>query len=146
MRPLCGYCDLHRVGEPLALTTWECAMTDLFLTRKEVAERYPISAHTLARLASEGRGPIFYKPTDKALYRPADIEDWIRSAAVTPARTDKPPHRPPSGPGAGRGKARPASQKLMRQAPGAEQSDPSGRGRPRKSLPLSERSALRGDI
>ncbi|MDB5612413.1 MAG: Helix-turn-helix protein [Devosia sp.] len=40
-----------------------------YLTRVQAAERYPISQHTLAKLASEGRGPRFYKPTDKCLYR-----------------------------------------------------------------------------
>jgi hypothetical protein len=47
---------------------------DIFLTRREAAERYKLSASTLARLASQGRGPVFYKPVDVALYRPEDIE------------------------------------------------------------------------
>lgn len=48
-------------------------MPTTYLTRAQVAEHYPISAHTLAKLASEGKGPRFYKPTDKCLYRPEDM-------------------------------------------------------------------------
>lgn len=55
-----------------------------YLTRSQVAERYPISTHTLAKLASQGKGPRFFKPTDKCLYRPEDIEAWIEAAAVLP--------------------------------------------------------------
>lgn len=59
-------------------------MTQLYLTRRQVAERYPISEHTLAKMASTGRGPRYYKPTDKVLYRPEDIEAWIDASVVTP--------------------------------------------------------------
>lgn len=60
-------------------------MTTTYLTRAQVAELYPISTHTLAKLASDGKGPRFYKPTDKCLYRPEDVEAWIEAAVVTPA-------------------------------------------------------------
>lgn len=63
-------------------------MTQPYLTRRQVAERYPISEHTLAKLASTGRGPIYYKPTDKALYKAADIEAWIAASVVKPAAED----------------------------------------------------------
>ncbi|KKC34021.1 helix-turn-helix transcriptional regulator [Devosia psychrophila] len=55
-----------------------------YLTRAQVAERYPISIHTLAKLASDGKGPRLYKPTDKCLYRPEDIEAWIEASVVLP--------------------------------------------------------------
>lgn len=55
-------------------------MTQIYLTRRQVAELYPIAEDTLARLAHQNRGPMFYKPFDKALYKPADIEKWIESA------------------------------------------------------------------
>ena len=83
-------------------------MSTNYLTRVQVAERYPISQHTLAKLASEGRGPRFYKPTDKCLYRPEDIEAWIEAAVVMPKtepaiKSD--PVKPPRP--LGRGKAKP---------------------------------------
>jgi hypothetical protein len=59
-------------------------VSTIYLTRVQVAERYPISAHTLAKLASTGKGPRFYKPTDKCLYRPEDIEAWIEASVVLP--------------------------------------------------------------
>ncbi|MHA6689599.1 helix-turn-helix transcriptional regulator [Devosia sp. A449] len=59
-------------------------MQTIYLTRAQVAERYPISAHTLAKLASNGKGPRFYKPTDKCLYRPEDIEAWIEASVILP--------------------------------------------------------------
>jgi len=59
-------------------------MSKVYLTRAEVAERYPISQHTLAQLASAQKGPRFFKPTDKALYLAEDIEAWIEAAAVLP--------------------------------------------------------------
>ena len=59
-------------------------MTQIYLTRRQVAELYPISEHTLAALASKGLGPPFFKPTDKVLYRSQDVEAWIEAAIVTP--------------------------------------------------------------
>lgn len=67
----------------------------VYLTRRQVPQHYPISEHTLAKMASERRGPRFYKPTDKALYLPADIEAWIEAAAVLPA-TDATPSKAPA--------------------------------------------------
>lgn len=88
-------------------------MASTYLTRSEVAERYPISVHTLAKLASQGRGPRYFKPTDKCLYRPEDIEAWIEAAAVTPSAVDAKKARTVERPSStaaqnGRGKARPA--------------------------------------
>lgn len=54
----------------------------VYLTRQQVPLHYPISEHTLAKLASDKRGPRFFKPTDKAVYLPANIEAWIEAAAV----------------------------------------------------------------
>ena len=59
-------------------------MSSTYLTRVQGAERYPISAHKLAKLASEGKGPRCYKPTDKCLYRPEDIEAWIEASIFVP--------------------------------------------------------------
>jgi hypothetical protein len=63
-------------------------MTASFLTRKQVAAVFQISEHTLAKLASQGRGPVYYKPVDKVLYRPEDVETWITSAIVIPSAVD----------------------------------------------------------
>jgi hypothetical protein len=60
-----------------------------FLTRRQVAELFPISEHTLAKLASAGAGPRYYKPTDKVLYRPEDVEAWIEASAVMPSAMSK---------------------------------------------------------
>ncbi len=55
-----------------------------YLTRQQIAEQYPISAAKLAALANDPRGPRFYKPVDKALYRRDEFEAWIESAVVQP--------------------------------------------------------------
>lgn len=114
-------------------------MTSTYLTRAEVAKRYPISAHTLAKLASQGKGPRFFKPTDKCLYRPEDIEAWILAAVVLPVTVEAPSvasgrHRPRVTAPGGRGKAKPA--------PRAAPTKPSQRNA-RKSLPPSANSRLR---
>ena len=105
-------------------------MSSLYLTRAQVAERYPISVHTLAKLASEGKGPRFYKPTDKCLYRPEDIEAWIEASVVLPsAHSEQPPRvsiSPPPHGGRGRARALPAKSS----------------GRPLKSLPPTKNSWL----
>lgn len=104
-------------------------VSTIYLTRAQVAERHPISMHTLAKLASNGKGPRFYKPTDKCLYRPEDIEAWIEASVVLP-KAEKGAaaaqyHTSPSG---NRGKAR---------APSAPPT-----GRRLKSLPPSPNSWL----
>lgn len=103
-------------------------MSTTYLTRLQVAELYPISVHTLAKLASEGRGPRFYKPTDKCLYRPEDIEAWIEASVVMPkaepADTTDPVDLPR--PYGNRGKARPpvarASGRRLKSLPPAPNS------------------------
>ena len=105
------------------------------MTRRQVADRYPISVHTLAKLASQGRGPRFYKPTDKALYIAEDIEAWIRAAAVVPVEEPFGPimsHQATPMPN-GRGRAK--------QQPKQNASAPSGRRL--KSLPPTANSWLR---
>lgn len=94
-----------------------------YLTRKEVAELYPLSASLLARLASRGEGPVFYKPVDVALYRPEDIDAWIEAS---PAAASK-------------------GRRGRRTNPLSSPAPPSVRVpcRGRKSLPLSEFSSLK---
>ncbi|MBE7734509.1 helix-turn-helix transcriptional regulator [Devosia faecipullorum] len=84
----------------------------VYLTRSDVAERYPISTHTLAKLASQGKGPRYFKPTDKCLYRPEDIEAWIEATAILPSavatmETGKARSQSPTTAQNGRGKAKP---------------------------------------
>ena len=112
----------------------------VYLTRRQVAQHYPISEHTLAKQASTRRGPRFFKPTDKALYLPADIEAWIEAAAVLPiaeaiaptalalARPSKPRLT------MGRGRAQPPPRAV---------SPPGSSGRRLKSLPPTANSWLR---
>lgn len=88
------------------------ATPKIYLTRSEVAQRYPISTHTLAKLASQGKGPRYFKPTDKCLYRPEDIEAWIEAAAIVPSavatmETGKARSPSPTTALNGRGKAKP---------------------------------------
>jgi len=111
-------------------------MANTYLTRNQVSKLYPISVHTLAKLASQGKGPRFFKPTDKCLYLAEDIEAWIEAAAIMPSADDakklKTVLRPsPASAGNGRGKARPA--------PILPTQPKSGR----KSLPPSANSWLR---
>lgn len=94
-----------------------------YLTRKEVSEHYPLSASLLARLASRGEGPVFYKPVDLALYRPEDIDAWIEAS--------------PAAVGTGR-RGRRTNQHGSFAA-----TVPVDSSRGRKNLPLSEFSSLR---
>lgn len=94
-----------------------------YLTRKEVAELYPLSASLLARLASRGEGPVFYKPVDVALYRPEDIDAWIEAAPATTSN------------------GRRGRKTNLAASPVAPTVHVPGRGR--KSLPLSEFSSLK---
>lgn len=111
-------------------------MANTYLTRSQVAERYPISVHTLAKLASQGKGPRFFKPTDKCLYLAEDVEAWIEAAAILPSAVDtkkaRTVERPsPTAARNGRGKARPAPVPPKQPTNG------------RKSLPPSSNSWLR---
>lgn len=113
----------------------ETGVTQAYLTRAQVAALYPISIHTLAALASQGLGPRFYKPTDKALYLARDIEDWIAAAVIVPraAPTSTQEHHKVPPLKRGRGRAFPKPRPTGEAAPA---------GRGRKSLPPSPRSAL----
>lgn len=108
-----------------------------YLTRTEVAERYPISTHTLAKLAAQGKGPRFYKPIDKCLYRPEDIESWIEAAVVLPTSPATIPVSRPAPVGGGRGRARP----VITPKPVAD-AEPQPRSGGRKSLSPSPNSWL----
>jgi hypothetical protein len=111
-----------------------------YLTRRQVAQIYPISEHTLAKLASLRQGPRYFKPTDKVLYLPADIEAWIEAAAVVPvdavatAKVAAAPRQTTYPVAKGRGRAKPTPRAALQ--PGAT-------GRHLKSLPPSPNSWLR---
>lgn len=116
-------------------------MTTTYLTRAEVAARYPVSSHTLAKLASQGKGPRFYKPTDKCLYRPEDIEAWIEAAVVLPAAPATGPELRRVPTGGGRGRARPTPSIQPKPVTDAQPQSRSGL----KSLPPSPNSWLLRD-
>lgn len=113
-------------------------VTQIYLTRRQVSQMYPISESTLARLASQGLGPVFYKPTDKALYRPQDIEKWIEATPATMSEV--------AGEGfgrrTGRGKAARSVQALST-LPRVKETVSPGTGRRLKSLTPSSDSWLR---
>ncbi len=110
---------------------------ETYLTRREAAERFKISVSTLARLASQGRGPVFYKPVDVALYRPEEIEDWIKAAIVRPLDRHLAAPEP-----RGRGRRPAATGASLAAEPGSQPTSGKRRGRPRKSLQPSLFSAL----
>ncbi len=64
-------------------------MTASHLRPDELAERWRISADTLARWRWTGDGPRFLKVSGKVLYRLADIEAY--EAAHVRSRTDERP-------------------------------------------------------
>ena len=63
--------------------------TQRFLSRSEAASRIGLSPNTLANLASQGKGPPFFKPTSasgkggKTLYDPDELDRWVRSSRLT---------------------------------------------------------------
>lgn len=112
-------------------------MTQIYLTRRQVSQVYPISESTLAKLASQGLGPVFYKPTDKALYRPQDVEKWIEAApAVMSEAIDEPHTR------TGRGKSL-GTERAPRNPSRVRETVSPGTGRHLKSLTPSPDSWLR---
>ena len=67
-----------------------------YLTRREIAERYPVSFSTLAHLAVEGRGPPYSIVGKKAIYDAIKVEQWIDSQQVD--LSAKTGHNPPISP------------------------------------------------
>ena len=64
-----------------------------YLTRKQVAECYPITFSHLAHMASQGRG-IRYRIIGKsAIYRIDDVEAWLESQVIEPSLTKAPRKR-----------------------------------------------------
>lgn len=63
--------------------------TQRFLSRSEAAARIGLSPNTLANLASQGKGPPFFKPTSangkggKTFYDPDELDRWVRSSHLT---------------------------------------------------------------
>jgi len=53
-----------------------------YLTRKQVAELFGVSAKWLANLSSQGRGPRYFKLGRKVLYRAEDVQAWIQKNAT----------------------------------------------------------------
>jgi len=52
--------------------------------RREVERFFPgvVSAQTLARLASEGRGPKYLKLGRRAIYKAEDILEWLKREGI----------------------------------------------------------------
>lgn len=68
-------------------------MQQQYLTRQEAAayvrERYglPCSPRTLAKLATVGGGPVYRRAGLRALYAPADMDEWVASRMSAPVRS-----------------------------------------------------------
>ena len=48
-----------------------------YLTRREVAEEYPISYSSLAHMAMRGEGPPYSRIGKRAIYKTLDVDRWI---------------------------------------------------------------------
>ncbi len=53
-------------------------MTETLLTPPEAADRLRLKEHTLRTMRTRRGGPRFVKLGGKVLYRPSDIESWLR--------------------------------------------------------------------
>ncbi len=49
-----------------------------YLTRREVADEYPISYSTLAHLAMKGKGPPYSRIGRSVIYENAAVQRWIQ--------------------------------------------------------------------
>lgn len=59
------------------------------LTTAQVAEYYPElgTAQTIARMRRDHCGPPFYRWRRRCVYRRVDVEEWIESQRVDPAKS-----------------------------------------------------------
>ena len=55
-----------------------------YLTRKQVAGRYPISFSHLAHMACDGRGMRYRIVGRCAVYHVDDVEAWLESKVIEP--------------------------------------------------------------
>lgn len=57
------------------------AAQDVYLSPVQVSELVPgLSVRTLRELRASGRGPRFFKPTEKTVvYSEADVRAWVQS-------------------------------------------------------------------
>lgn len=66
------------------------AMTqEVYLSPAQVCELVPgIAVRTLRELRAAGRGPRYFKPTEKTvLYAESDIRAWIEASVVRPRKS-----------------------------------------------------------
>lgn len=54
-------------------------LTAEFLADTDVAERMPVSVHTLRKWRREGRGPKFFRIGALVRYRAEDLDAWLTS-------------------------------------------------------------------
>lgn len=119
-----------------------------YLTRREVAEHYPISPSKLAQLAMKGEGPQFFKPFNRALYKVADLDEWFESRPMI-ERPELRAHEPGEEKAEAPSEAPNPKTEAARRAPTTGEAKKNGvnkgkkRGRPRKNLVPSANSWLR---
>ena len=75
------------------------AKLERLLPRKEAAQfltdlGLSIAPQTLARLYSEGRGPVCMHLGRRAVYKPADLISYFRQQASAPSQSSREPRRP----------------------------------------------------
>ncbi len=57
-----------------------------YLTVAQVAEKLGLSVKTLQNRMSSGNAPVYYKPGKAALFREDEVNAWIESHRVEPAK------------------------------------------------------------
>lgn len=60
------------------------------LTTKEAAEFLRLKPHTLEKMRSDGKGPIFMKLGGRVFYHRADLKTWLRESRRRSSRGEKP--------------------------------------------------------
>jgi hypothetical protein len=53
------------------------------LTQREAADALRLSERTLERYRVSGEGPSYVKAGKRVMYRPADLDTWVKARVVT---------------------------------------------------------------
>ena len=59
-----------------------------WLSVSEAAALLGLSAWTLQRMMREGTSPPFYRPSQHARFKRAELEDWLETTKVTSPKED----------------------------------------------------------
>jgi hypothetical protein len=75
----------HNLSSILVDTSVTLPASPIWLSRKELAQRWNIPAQTLAQHACEGRGPRYMRIGRHVRYSLADIEAYEAAILINPA-------------------------------------------------------------